>query len=48
MDFCAFVSDDTDKPSGFRSVKAPSTKIGALVGNPEKLSLCDKCGSGIV
>ncbi|KTF84562.1 hypothetical protein cypCar_00032079 [Cyprinus carpio] len=39
---------DTDKPSGFRSVKAPNTKTGASVGNPEKLSLCDKCGSGIV
>uniref|UniRef100_A0A8C2K294 PDZ and LIM domain 1 (elfin) n=1 Tax=Cyprinus carpio TaxID=7962 RepID=A0A8C2K294_CYPCA len=32
----------------FRSVKAPTPKIGATVGNPEKLSLCDKCGSGIV
>ncbi|XP_067242398.1 PDZ and LIM domain protein 1 [Chanodichthys erythropterus] len=39
---------DADKPSGFRSVKPPTTKIGASVGNPEKLSLCDKCGSGIV
>lgn len=39
---------DAEKPSGFRSVKAPTTKIGASVGNPEKLSLCDKCGSGIV
>uniref|UniRef100_A0A8C1Y7V7 PDZ and LIM domain 1 (elfin) n=1 Tax=Cyprinus carpio TaxID=7962 RepID=A0A8C1Y7V7_CYPCA len=39
---------DTEKPSGFRSVKAPTPKIGATVGNPEKLSLCDKCGSGIV
>ncbi|XP_059422216.1 PDZ and LIM domain protein 1-like [Carassius carassius] len=39
---------DADKPSGFRSVKAPNTKTGASVGNPEKLSLCDKCGSGIV
>ncbi len=48
MDSCAFVSDDTDKPSGFRSVKPPNIKIGALPGNPEKLSLCDKCGSGIV
>ncbi|RXN37128.1 PDZ and LIM domain 1 [Labeo rohita] len=39
---------DADKPSGFRSVKPPTTKIGASVGNPDKLSLCDKCGSGIV
>ncbi|XP_045927179.1 PDZ and LIM domain protein 1 [Micropterus dolomieu] len=39
---------DSDKPSGFRSVKAPSTKIGSSVGNIEKLPTCDKCGSGIV
>ncbi|XP_028845889.1 PDZ and LIM domain protein 1 [Denticeps clupeoides] len=41
-------SGDSDKPSGFRSVKPPTTKIGASVGNAEKLSVCDKCGSGIV
>ncbi|XP_051504440.1 PDZ and LIM domain protein 1-like [Myxocyprinus asiaticus] len=41
-------TDDSDKPSGFRSVKAPTTKIGASLGNAEKLSVCDKCGSGIV
>ncbi|XP_020501798.1 PDZ and LIM domain protein 1 [Labrus bergylta] len=39
---------DSDKPSGFRSVKAPSTKIGSSVGNIDKLPTCDKCGSGIV
>uniref|UniRef100_A0A8C6SAR1 PDZ and LIM domain 1 (elfin) n=1 Tax=Neogobius melanostomus TaxID=47308 RepID=A0A8C6SAR1_9GOBI len=39
---------ETDKPSGFRSVKAPSNKIGASVGNTDKLPMCDKCGSGIV
>ncbi|XP_034041267.1 PDZ and LIM domain protein 1 [Thalassophryne amazonica] len=39
---------DSDKPSGFRSVKAPTTKIGSTVGNAEKLPVCDKCGSGIV
>ncbi|CAI5653480.1 unnamed protein product [Oreochromis niloticus] len=39
---------DSDKPSGFRSVKAPTTKVGASVGNTEKLPMCDKCGSGIV
>uniref|UniRef100_A0A667YT93 PDZ and LIM domain 1 (elfin) n=1 Tax=Myripristis murdjan TaxID=586833 RepID=A0A667YT93_9TELE len=39
---------DSDKPSGFRSVRAPTTKIGSSVGNTEKLSICDKCGSGIV
>lgn len=39
---------ESDKPSGFRSVKAPSTKIGSSLGNAEKLPTCDKCGSGIV
>ncbi|KAM4591757.1 PDZ and LIM domain protein 1 [Odontesthes bonariensis] len=39
---------DSDKPSGFRSVKAPTTKMGSSVGNTEKLPACDKCGSGIV
>ncbi|XP_061084105.1 PDZ and LIM domain protein 1 isoform X2 [Conger conger] len=39
---------DADKPSGFRSVKAPTNKIGSSVGNAEKLPVCDKCGAGIV
>ncbi|XP_030012132.1 PDZ and LIM domain protein 1 isoform X2 [Sphaeramia orbicularis] len=39
---------DSDKPSGFRSVKAPTSKIGSSVGNADKLPVCDKCGSGIV
>ncbi|XP_028651817.1 PDZ and LIM domain protein 1 isoform X3 [Erpetoichthys calabaricus] len=39
---------DGDKPSGFRSVRAPISKIGGSVGNAEKLPVCDKCGSGIV
>ncbi|XP_058508377.1 PDZ and LIM domain protein 1 [Solea solea] len=39
---------DPDKPSGFRSVKAPTTKIGSSLGGVEKLPICDKCGSGIV
>nr|XP_060622853.1 PDZ and LIM domain protein 1-like [Anolis sagrei ordinatus] len=37
-----------DKPSGFRSVKAPTTKIASSIGNAQKLPICDKCGSGIV
>ncbi|KAJ8360025.1 hypothetical protein SKAU_G00165500 [Synaphobranchus kaupii] len=41
-------SGDADKPSGFRSVKAPANKMGVSVGNAEKLPVCDKCGSGIV
>ncbi|XP_030627015.1 PDZ and LIM domain protein 1 [Chanos chanos] len=39
---------DSEKPAGFRSVKAPTNKIGSSVGNAEKLPVCDKCGSGIV
>ncbi|KAM3605578.1 uncharacterized protein V6R79_001113 [Siganus canaliculatus] len=39
---------DSDRPAGFRSVKAPSSKIGSSVGNAEKLPMCSKCGSGIV
>ncbi|XP_044276131.1 PDZ and LIM domain protein 1 [Varanus komodoensis] len=39
---------DPNKPSGFRSVKAPATKIAASIGNSQKLSICGKCGSGIV
>ncbi|MCJ8730507.1 hypothetical protein PDJAM_G00185260 [Pangasius djambal] len=39
---------DSEKPSGFRSVKAPTTKIASSVGSTDKLSICDKCGSGIV
>ncbi|XP_048865023.1 PDZ and LIM domain protein 1 [Brienomyrus brachyistius] len=39
---------DSDKPAGFRSVKAPTSKIGSSVGHAEKLPVCDKCGSGIV
>ncbi|RXN01137.1 Sorbin and SH3 domain-containing protein 1 [Acipenser ruthenus] len=39
---------DVDKPSGFRSVRAPATKIGSTVGHIEKLPICNQCGSGIV
>uniref|UniRef100_A0A8C9RPY3 PDZ and LIM domain 1 (elfin) n=1 Tax=Scleropages formosus TaxID=113540 RepID=A0A8C9RPY3_SCLFO len=41
-------SGDSDRPSGFRSVKAPTAKIGSSVGNADKLPICDKCGSGII
>lgn len=46
--FYGVSAGDSDKPSGFRSVKAPSTKVGSSVGNTQKLPVCDKCGSGIV
>ncbi|XP_006880273.1 PREDICTED: PDZ and LIM domain protein 1-like [Elephantulus edwardii] len=39
---------DPNKPSGFRSVKAPVTKVAASIGNAQKLPICDKCGTGIV
>ncbi|KAM6956826.1 PDZ and LIM domain protein 1 [Aplochiton taeniatus] len=39
---------DPDKPSGFRSVRAPTSKMGSSVGNADKIPVCDKCGSGIV
>ncbi|KGL84355.1 PDZ and LIM domain protein 1, partial [Tinamus guttatus] len=39
---------DPSKPSGFRSVKAPTTKVAASIGNAQKLPMCEKCGSGIV
>uniref|UniRef100_A0A8B9PKP2 PDZ and LIM domain 1 n=1 Tax=Apteryx owenii TaxID=8824 RepID=A0A8B9PKP2_APTOW len=39
---------DPIKPSGFRSVKAPTTKVAASIGNAQKLPMCEKCGSGIV
>ncbi|XP_062957664.1 PDZ and LIM domain protein 1-like [Cynocephalus volans] len=39
---------DPNMPSGFRSVKAPVTKVAASIGNAQKLPMCDKCGTGIV
>ncbi|KFZ54283.1 PDZ and LIM domain protein 1, partial [Antrostomus carolinensis] len=39
---------DPTKPSGFRSVKAPTTKVASSIGNAQKLPMCEKCGSGIV
>ncbi|KFM06414.1 PDZ and LIM domain protein 1, partial [Aptenodytes forsteri] len=39
---------DPIKPSGFRSVKAPTTKVASSIGNAQKLPMCEKCGSGIV
>uniref|UniRef100_A0A8C8RKR9 PDZ and LIM domain 1 n=1 Tax=Pelusios castaneus TaxID=367368 RepID=A0A8C8RKR9_9SAUR len=39
---------DPDKPSGFRSVKAPMTKVASSVGSAQMLPVCDQCGSGIV
>ncbi|XP_069609495.1 PDZ and LIM domain protein 1 isoform X1 [Ranitomeya imitator] len=37
-----------EKPSGFRSVRAPTTKVAASIGNGQKLPTCDHCGNGIV
>ncbi|XP_074855708.1 PDZ and LIM domain protein 1 isoform X4 [Carettochelys insculpta] len=41
-------SEDPNKPSGFRSVKAPTTKVASSIGNAQKLLICDKCESSIV
>ncbi|CAJ0964731.1 unnamed protein product [Ranitomeya imitator] len=40
--------DPGEKPSGFRSVRAPTTKVAASIGNGQKLPTCDHCGNGIV
>ncbi|KAM5141122.1 PDZ and LIM domain protein 1 [Mantella aurantiaca] len=37
-----------EKPSGFRSVRPPTTKVASSVGSGQKLPICDHCGSGIV
>ncbi|XP_072138548.1 PDZ and LIM domain protein 1 isoform X2 [Mobula birostris] len=38
----------TEKPSGFRKVKAPATKVGSTVGSAQKLPVCEICDTGIV
>ncbi|XP_041424364.1 PDZ and LIM domain 1 L homeolog isoform X3 [Xenopus laevis] len=40
--------DAGEKPSGFRSVRAPTNKVAASLGSGQKLQICDHCGSGIV
>ncbi|XP_017950802.1 PDZ and LIM domain protein 1 isoform X1 [Xenopus tropicalis] len=40
--------DAGEKPSGFRSVRAPTTKVAASLGSGQKLPICGHCGSGIV
>ncbi|XP_069836545.1 PDZ and LIM domain protein 1 isoform X6 [Dendropsophus ebraccatus] len=40
--------DPGEKPSGFRSVRPPTTKVAASVGSGQKLPICDHCGNGIV
>lgn len=37
-----------EKPSGFRSVRPPTTRVAASVGSGQKLPICDRCGNGIV
>ncbi|XP_051897458.1 PDZ and LIM domain protein 1 isoform X3 [Pristis pectinata] len=38
----------SEKPSGFRKVKAPATKVGSSVGSAQKLPVCEICDTGIV
>ncbi|XP_056386306.1 PDZ and LIM domain protein 1 isoform X3 [Hyla sarda] len=40
--------ENGEKPSGFRSVRPPTTKVAASVGSGQKLPICDHCGNGIV
>uniref|UniRef100_A0A8C5QF42 PDZ and LIM domain 1 n=1 Tax=Leptobrachium leishanense TaxID=445787 RepID=A0A8C5QF42_9ANUR len=37
-----------EKPSGFRSVRPPTSKVAASVGSGQNLPICDHCGLGIV
>lgn len=39
---------DPNKSLGFRSVKALVTKMAALIGNAQKLPMCDRCGTHVV
>ncbi|KAM9331547.1 PDZ and LIM domain protein 3 isoform 1-T1 [Gastrophryne carolinensis] len=41
-------TDDTDRPSVTRSVRAPVTKPNAGAAAVQKVPLCDRCGNGIV
>ncbi|XP_029442794.1 PDZ and LIM domain protein 3 isoform X3 [Rhinatrema bivittatum] len=41
------VDDESDRPAGTRSVRAPVTKAPGA-GGVQKLPLCDKCGNGII
>ncbi|XP_069741891.1 PDZ and LIM domain protein 1 isoform X3 [Narcine bancroftii] len=38
----------SEKPSGFRKVKAPATKVASTVGSVQKLPVCEICDRGIV
>ncbi|MEE6460791.1 hypothetical protein FKM82_001103 [Ascaphus truei] len=42
------VLDDSDRPEGTRSVRAPLTKPNTGAAAVQKVPLCDKCGNGIV
>ncbi|KAM4052137.1 PDZ and LIM domain protein 3 isoform 2-T2 [Anomaloglossus baeobatrachus] len=42
------VDDDSDRPVGTRSVRAPVSKPSTGVPAVQKVPLCDRCGTGIV
>ncbi|KAG8453717.1 hypothetical protein GDO86_000371 [Hymenochirus boettgeri] len=42
------VDDDSDRPVGTRSVKAPVSKPGTGAAPVQKVPVCDRCGNGIV
>uniref|UniRef100_A0A8C5QEL9 PDZ and LIM domain 1 n=1 Tax=Leptobrachium leishanense TaxID=445787 RepID=A0A8C5QEL9_9ANUR len=43
-----YTIDPGEKPSGFRSVRPPTSKVAASVGSGQNLPICDHCGLGIV
>lgn len=43
-----YIDGDGTRPIVTRTVKAPTTKPAAPMGNLQKLPICDKCGNGIV
>ncbi|CAJ0956327.1 unnamed protein product [Ranitomeya imitator] len=42
------VDDESDRPAGTRSVRAPVSKPSTGVPAVQKVPLCDRCGNGIV
>ncbi|KAM4710485.1 PDZ and LIM domain protein 3 isoform 1-T1 [Discoglossus pictus] len=42
------VDDDSDRPTGIRSVRAPVNKPSSGVPAAQKVPICDRCGNGIV
>ncbi|XP_042192922.1 PDZ and LIM domain protein 1 isoform X2 [Callorhinchus milii] len=39
---------ELEKPSGFRSVKAPASRVASSIGSGQTLPMCELCGTAIV